>query len=115
MVFGGILVCVGFLIVFLVFRANTFASAVVEVSAEQRIVDTGPYARVRHPMYAGALVLLAGTPLLLGSFWGLGVLVPFGAIVVWRLLDEEAFMSQELPGYEAYRHRTPYRLIPHVW
>jgi protein-S-isoprenylcysteine O-methyltransferase Ste14 len=112
---GDLLVGLGFLIVFLVFRENTFASAVVEVSAEQRIVDTGPYARVRHPMYSGALVLLAGMPLALGSFWGLAVLVPFVAIIVWRLLEEEAFMSKNLPGYDAYRERTAYRLIPRVW
>jgi protein-S-isoprenylcysteine O-methyltransferase Ste14 len=112
---GDVLVGVGFLIVFLVFRENSFASAVVEVSAAQKVIDTGPYARVRHPMYAGALVLLAGIPLALGSLFGLLVLVPFAAILVARLLDEERFLVRELPGYAAYRQKTRYRLIPYVW
>jgi protein-S-isoprenylcysteine O-methyltransferase Ste14 len=112
---GDVLVGVGFLIVFLVFRENSFASAVVEVSAAQKVIDTGPYARVRHPMYAGALVLLAGIPLALGSLFGLLVLVPFAALLVARLLDEERFLVRELPGYAAYRQKTRYRLIPYVW
>jgi protein-S-isoprenylcysteine O-methyltransferase Ste14 len=112
---GDALVALGFLVVFLVFRANSYASAIVEVGAEQKIVDTGPYALVRHPMYAGALVLLAGIPLALGSLWGLLVLPPFVAVIAWRLLDEEAVLVRELPGYAAYRSKTRYRLIPFVW
>ena len=112
---GDVLVGLGFLLVFLVFKENSYASAVIEVGAEQKVIDTGPYARVRHPMYAGALVLLAGVPLALGSFWGLLVLPPFTAVIVWRLLDEEVFMLQQLPGYAAYRSKTRYRLIPFVW
>jgi protein-S-isoprenylcysteine O-methyltransferase Ste14 len=112
---GELLVGAGFYIVFLVFRENTFASAVIEVGAEQKVIDTGPYALVRHPMYAGALILLAGTPLALGSWWGLLTLVPFAGIIVWRLLDEEAVLSKDLPGYDAYRRKTRYRLIPRVW
>ena len=112
---GDALVGVGFLIVFLVFRENSFASAVVEVGADQKVIDTGPYAHVRHPMYAGALVLLAGIPLALGSLWGLPVLVPFTVVIAARLLDEEAFLSRQLPGYEAYRRKTRYRLVPFVW
>jgi protein-S-isoprenylcysteine O-methyltransferase Ste14 len=112
---GDVLVAVGFLAVFLVFRENSFASSVIEVGAEQKVVDTGPYALVRHPMYAGALVLLAGVPLALGSFWGPLVLGPFVAVIVWRLLDEETFLRQQLPGYAAYAGKTRYRLIPFVW
>jgi protein-S-isoprenylcysteine O-methyltransferase Ste14 len=112
---GDVLVALGFLIVFLVFKENTYASSVVEVGAEQRVIDSGPYAWVRHPMYAGALVLLTGTPLALGSFWGMLVLAPFAAILAWRLLDEEALLLRELPGYAAYRSKTRYRLIPFVW
>jgi protein-S-isoprenylcysteine O-methyltransferase Ste14 len=112
---GDGLVVVGFWIVFRVFRENTFASAVIEVAAEQHVIDTGPYAWVRHPMYAGALILLAGVPLSLGSWWGLLTLVPFVAVIVWRLLDEEHVLTRELQGYEAYRTKTRYRLIPRVW
>jgi protein-S-isoprenylcysteine O-methyltransferase Ste14 len=112
---GDVLVAVGFLVVFLVFKENSYASAVIEVGAAQRVVDTGPYARVRHPMYAGALVLLAGIPLALGSLWGLLVLPAFTAVIAWRTLDEESLLLQRLPGYGAYRAKTRYRLIPHVW
>jgi protein-S-isoprenylcysteine O-methyltransferase Ste14 len=112
---GDVLVAAGFVIVFRVFRANSYASAVIEVGAAQRVIDTGPYAVVRHPMYAGALVLLAGIPLGLGSFWGLLTLAPMAAVIIWRLLDEEALLVRELPGYAAYRDKTRYRLIPLVW
>jgi protein-S-isoprenylcysteine O-methyltransferase Ste14 len=112
---GDVLVALGFLLVFLVFRANSYASAVVEVGVEQTLIDTGPYAVVRHPMYAGALVLLAGIPPALGSFWGLLVLAPFAVVIAWRLLDEETVLVQQLSGYADYRARTRYRLIPFVW
>jgi protein-S-isoprenylcysteine O-methyltransferase Ste14 len=112
---GDAMVLAGFLFVFLVFRENTFTSSVIEVTSEQRVIDSGPYAVVRHPMYAGALVLVAGIPLALGSLVGLATLPPFAAVIVWRLLDEERFLVDRLPGYSAYRQRTRWRLIPHVW
>jgi len=112
---GDALVALGFVVVFFVFRANTFTSAVIEVAAEQGVIDTGPYAVVRHPMYAGALVLLAGMPLALGSVVGLATFPFFVAIIVLRLLDEERFLLGHLAGYAAYRQKTRYRLIPHVW
>ena len=114
-VFGDALVVLGFVIVFLVFRENTFTSSVIEVAAEQHVVETGPYRLVRHPMYVGGLVLVAGIPLALGSLVGLMTFPPFVAIIVLRLLDEERFLGGHLMGYAAYRERTRYRLIPHVW
>lgn len=112
---GDLLVALGFWLVFVVFRENTFTSALIEVDASQKVVDTGPYARVRHPMYAGALVLLAGISPALGSWFGLLALIPMTAVIVWRLLDEEKFLAARLPGYDAYCRRTPHRLIPGVW
>jgi protein-S-isoprenylcysteine O-methyltransferase Ste14 len=112
---GDVLVALGFLTIFLVFRANTFTSAVIEVAAEQRVIDTGPYAIVRQPLYSGALVMFIGVPLALGSFVGLLTFVPFAATIVWRLLDEERFLSSRLTGYAAYRDKTRYRLVPRVW
>jgi protein-S-isoprenylcysteine O-methyltransferase Ste14 len=112
---GNDLVAVGFLTVFYVFKENTFTSAVVEVAEDQRVIDTGPYAIVRHPMYSGALALVAGIPLALGSLVGLVTFVPFVAVIVARLLGEERFLSEQLKGYVAYCERTPYRLIPRVW
>ncbi len=112
---GDVLVALGFLIVFFVFRENTFASATIEVEAGQRTITTGPYALVRHPMYAGALILLAGVPLALGSWWGLLAIAPMKLIIVQRLLAEERFLAKNLPGYSDYRSRVRYRLAPFVW
>jgi protein-S-isoprenylcysteine O-methyltransferase Ste14 len=112
---GDALVALGFLVVFLVFRENTYTSSVIEVATAQRVIETGPYAVVRHPMYTGALVLIAGIPLALGSLVGLLSFPPFVAIIVWRLLDEERFLLSHLTGYAAYREKTRHRLIPGVW
>jgi protein-S-isoprenylcysteine O-methyltransferase Ste14 len=112
---GDMLVALGFFLVFLVFRENTFTSSVIEVAAQQRVVDTGLYTVVRHPMYLGGLVLIAGVPLALGSFVGLATFAPFAGIIVWRLLDEERFLLSHLAGYAAYRDKVRFRLIPHVW
>jgi protein-S-isoprenylcysteine O-methyltransferase Ste14 len=112
---GDALVLLGFLAVFLVFRENTFTSSVIEVAAGQRVIDSGPYALVRHPMYAGALVLVAGIPMALGSVVGLAAFPPFVGVIAWRLLDEERFLVAHLVGYAAYSQRIRWRLIPHVW
>ncbi len=112
---GDVLVALGFFIVFVVFRENTFTSSVIEVAPEQRVIETGPYAMVRHPMYVGGLVLVAGIPLALGSLVGLLTFPPFAAIVAWRLLDEERFLASHLPGYSAYRAKVRYRLAPYIW
>jgi protein-S-isoprenylcysteine O-methyltransferase Ste14 len=112
---GDALILLGFFGVFLVLRENTFTSSVIEVAPEQRVIDSGPYAVVRHPMYAGALVLVAGFPMALGSVVGFVTLPPFAAIIVWRLLDEERFLVGHLAGYAAYRERTQWRLIPGIW
>jgi protein-S-isoprenylcysteine O-methyltransferase Ste14 len=112
---GDVLIVLGYVIVYAVFRANSFASATVEVTAEQSIVSTGPYAIVRHPMYAGALVLFLGLPLALGSFWGLFAIIPFLAVIVFRLIGEERLLVDKLPGYAEYRKRVRYRLVPMIW
>jgi len=109
------LVAIGFAIVFLAFKENSFASAVIEVNQSQSVISTGPYQIVRHPMYAGALLMLVAAPLALGSFRTL-LLVPFTIfVIVWRLLDEEKYLARHLPGYEEYRRKTRYRLLPFVW
>jgi protein-S-isoprenylcysteine O-methyltransferase Ste14 len=112
---GDALVAVGFYLIFLVYKENTFTSATIEVAADQRVISTGPYAIVRHPMYASALLYLAGTPLALGSYWGfvpLGGMLPF---LIWRLFDEERFLALNLPGYTEYQKRVRHRLVPRIW
>ena len=112
---GDVLVAIGWLAIFFVFKENTFGAATIELAPGQRVISTGPYALVRHPMYAGALVMLAGIPIALGSWWGLLVIVAVLPALIWRLLDEEKFLATNLPGYVAYQNRVRYRLIPRVW
>ena len=112
---GDALVAIGLAIVALVFRANTYTSATVQVEREQVVISSGPYAVVRHPMYAGAFVMLLGVPLSLASWFAAPALVPLVAVIVVRLLDEERVLARELAGYDDYRQRVRSRLIPGVW
>ncbi len=110
-----VVVALGFAVVFLVFRENGHASARIEVAAGQRLVATGPYRHVRHPMYAGALLLLVATPPALGSLAALPLVAALAGVLVVRIADEERLLSAELPGYGAYRRQVRFRLVPHVW
>jgi len=112
---GDVLVGTGFYITFLVYCENTFASAIIEIAEDQKVISTGPYAIVRHPMYAGGLLLLLGMPLALGSYWGLLVLVAMMPCLLWRLYDEEKVLSKHLSGYIEYKRKVPSRLIPGVF
>jgi protein-S-isoprenylcysteine O-methyltransferase Ste14 len=112
---GDVLIAVGFFAVFLVFRQNSFASSTIAVGEGQTLVSSGPYAIVRHPMYAGALVYLVGIPLALGSYWGLAVLALMAPILVWRLVDEERVLGQRLPGYSDYKRKVRWRLLPGLY
>jgi protein-S-isoprenylcysteine O-methyltransferase Ste14 len=114
-ILGDILVVVGFAATFFVLRENTYSASTIEIAEGQTVISTGPYALVRHPMYSGALVMVMGIPLALGSWWGLLMLVPTTAGIIWRLLDEERFLTKNLPGYAAYVETVRYRLVPRVW
>jgi protein-S-isoprenylcysteine O-methyltransferase Ste14 len=112
---GDVLVAIGFAIIFFVFKENSFTSATIETHADQKVISTGPYSIVRHPMYLGALFLFVGTPLALGSYWTLIVGALLSVMLGIRLLDEEKFLDQNLAGYPEYRQKTRYHLIPLVW
>ena len=112
---GDILVVIGFYLISRVYRENTFTSATIEVAEGQKVISTGPYAIVRHPMYASASLYLVGTPLALGSYWGLVVLAAMLPFLLWRLCDEERFLAKNLPGYTEYQKRVRYHLVPFVW
>jgi len=114
-VLGNVLFAIGFMFVGRVYRENTYTSATIEIHEGQRVIDTGPYAIVRHPMYSGALLYMLGTPLALGSYWGLLGFVLMLLVIVWRLQDEEEMLARELPGYAEYRTRVRWRLLPGVW
>lgn len=108
-------VLAGGVVQFYALKANTFASAIVATVPNQEVISTGPYAVVRHPFYAGALLADVFFPIALGSWWGLPFAPAMLFVIVARLLDEEQFLRRGLPGYEEYCRRVRYRLIPHVW
>jgi protein-S-isoprenylcysteine O-methyltransferase Ste14 len=112
---GDVLMALGWLAIFFVFRENTFTSATIELAPDQSVISSGPYALVRHPMYAGALVMLLGIPIALGSWWGALVVVAILPALIWRLIDEEQFLARNLPGYTEYQEKVRYRLIPRLW
>ncbi len=114
---GAVALVGSFLLISLTFRENAFLSPTVRIQGErgQTVVSTGPYQYVRHPLYAGGLLLFLGTSLLLGSWYGLLlvlVMIPGGAV---RAVLEERVLREELPGYDAYMAQVKYRLIPYVW
>ncbi len=114
-VVGDIMVVEGLLINFYVFKANSFGGSTVQTFTDQRVISTGPYAIVRHPMYAGVLVMVAGVPLALDSLFGLAVLALALPVLAWRMLDEEKLLKKDLPGYAEYMQKVRYRLIPYIW
>jgi protein-S-isoprenylcysteine O-methyltransferase Ste14 len=112
---GDALVVLSFYGFFLTFRENAFAAATVRVESGQRVISSGPYAVTRHPMYAAALLLFVGTPLALGSWWGLVPAAVLVATLVWRLLDEESYLARNLPGYTDYQRQVRTHLVPGIW
>ncbi len=110
---GGVVA--SFAIFFVILQQNSYAASTVTVEPGQPVVSTGLYGVVRHPMYAGALLLIAATPLALGSYWALLVGLVGLPALIWRLLDEERILARDLPGYVAYCMRVRYRLVPFIW
>lgn len=100
-----------------VFAANRYAAPVVKIQHERghTVIDTGPYAHVRHPMYGYALLLLVGTPLMLGSWWGLACVPLLVLAIAWRAVREERALAEQLPGYRVYMERVRYRFVPGIW
>ena len=112
---GDLMMVIGFATTFRVFKVNSYTSGVIEVAQDQRVISTGPYGVLRHPMYAGAMIMLFGIPLALGSWWGMLVNVPLTAALVWRLLDEERFLAEHLSGYRDYMRKVRWRLVPFIF
>src|SRR5262245_58484868 len=114
-VFGNALIAASFYIFYLVSKVNTYAAANVRVEEGQQVVSTGMYGLVRHPMYFGALFLLVGTPLALGSWWVLLLLPAFMLVLYFRIANEEKVLVRDLPGYPKYQEKVRYRLVPYIW
>lgn len=98
-----------------VLRENTYLSRTVEVQENQKVIDTGLYGIVRHPMYTSTILLFLSMPLVLGSFWALLIFLVYPAITVMRIRNEEAVLEKNLEGYTEYKKRIKYRLIPFIW
>lgn len=114
-ILGDVLVVAGLILAQAVVFENRFAGASIHVESGQQVVSTGLYRLVRHPMYFGAMVMMIGTPLALGSYWGLLVVIISAPALAVRILDEETMLRTELDGYEDYTHKVRYRLMPYVW
>ncbi|MRS02715.1 isoprenylcysteine carboxylmethyltransferase family protein [bacterium] len=112
---GDVLVALGLFVNYLVFKENTFGSSTIETSEDQKVISSGLYAHIRHPMYAGVLIMMIGVPLALGSYWGLVVLAIILPGLIWRILDEEKILKKDLSGYADYMQKVRYRLIPKIW
>jgi protein-S-isoprenylcysteine O-methyltransferase Ste14 len=112
---ANVVLALSFAIFFIVLKQNSYAASTIRVEADQPVVSTGLYAIVRHPLYSGALLLILVTPLALGSYWTLLVAFALIPVLMWRLLDEERFLKQNLPGYADYCRATRFRLIPLIW
>lgn len=114
-VIANLVVFLGYLLVFRVFRENTYTSRIVEVEKNQKVISTGPYAIVRHPMYVGSILMFQFTPLALGSWWAFLAFAFLPVVLVIRILDEERLLKRDLPGYPEYCQKVRYRLIPYIW
>lgn len=112
---GDGMVALGLFLNLLVFKENRYAGSTIETVEDQKVIATGPYALVRHPMYVGVLVMIIGIPLALDAWWGFAIVAVGIPALIWRILDEEQFLKQHLPGYASYAQKVRYRLIPYLW
>lgn len=112
---GAALVGAGLAMGMLVLIQNSHAAATVRVAEGQKVIASGLYGLVRHPMYTGNVLMMVGIPLALGSYWGLVFVVPGLIVLAWRIRDEEKLLREELDGYSEYTQKVRYRLIPYMW
>jgi protein-S-isoprenylcysteine O-methyltransferase Ste14 len=112
---GSVLVALGLFIDLLVFKENSYGGSTVQTFEDQKVISTGPYALVRHPMYMGVLIMVIGVPLALDSWWGLAILALAVPVLAWRILDEEKLLEKDLLGYMDYEQKVHYRLVPYLW
>jgi protein-S-isoprenylcysteine O-methyltransferase Ste14 len=114
-IISDIIIFLGYLLVFFVFRENSYTSRIIEVDKKQKVISTGPYSVIRHPMYAGVISMFIFMPLALGSYWALIFFIPVIVLVILRTLNEEEVLLRDLKSYKEYCQKVRYRLIPGVW
>ncbi len=112
---SNIIAFAAYIFIFYVFKVNSYASAAIQVEKEQKVISTGPYAIIRHPMYLGMVIMALFMPLALGSYFSLIPIALIIPITVYRLKNEEKILLKELKGYEEYCRKTRFRLIPYIW
>ena len=108
-------VFIGYILFFLVLKENQFASRVIEIEKGQKVIQSGPYRLVRHPMYMGAILMYVASPLALGSYWAIIPAIFIIPIFIARIINEESVLTKELEGYSDYKLKTRYRLFPGIW
>jgi protein-S-isoprenylcysteine O-methyltransferase Ste14 len=108
-------VLLGYFFILWVFKENSYASRTIEVVEGQRVITTGPYSIIRHPMYLGSLVMCLLSSIALGSWWAVPIFSLYIPLLVWRILYEEKVLLRDLPGYYDYRQKMRYRLVPLIW
>lgn len=114
-VLGDVLFLLSYLMIYRVFKVNSYAARTVEVEKNQKVISTGPYSIVRHPMYSAMILMYISTPLAIGSFWAM---IPFGLnmlVLILRLISEEKILTRDLEGYADYKQKVKYRLLPYLW
>ncbi|GJQ36861.1 MAG: membrane protein [Anaerolineaceae bacterium] len=114
-ILAGVILFLSYLLVFRTMQVNSFLSRVIEVAENQKVVDTDVYGWVRHPMYVGMTILYVVSPIVLGSWWAVIPALVIIPVIVFRILDEEKALENELAGYKEYKQKVRYRLIPFVW
>lgn len=110
-----IFVGLGFYVVYLVFKENSYTSAAIQVDKEQRVISSGLYSIIRHPMYSGAIIMLMSSSVALGSYWSLICVGILTVVIIVRLLNEEKYLANNLQGYKEYCNKVRFRLIPFIW
>jgi protein-S-isoprenylcysteine O-methyltransferase Ste14 len=108
-------VFLGYCFILWIFKENSYASRTIEVVVGQKLIATGPYSIIRHPMYSGSLVMHLLTPMALGSWWAVPVFSLYIPLMVWRIINEEKVLLRDLPGYSDYCKKMHYRLVPLIW
>lgn len=114
-IIGATLFIIAYILYAEVLRENTYLSCTIEVQEGQKVIDTGLYGIVRHPMYGATLLLFLSMPIVLGSVWSFLIFLVYPFIIAARLKDEEKFLEEELEGYREYKKKVRYRLIPFIW
>jgi protein-S-isoprenylcysteine O-methyltransferase Ste14 len=114
-IIADLFIFIGYLLFFLVLKENTYASRIIEVEKGQKVISTGPYAIIRHPMYVAVLTMYILSPLALGSYWAVLAILPLPVLIIFRIKSEEKILIDKLPGYSEYTQKVKYRLIPYIW